>query len=89
MGTGINQLNTLADKYDENGIYNKFNTIIANRKSNKYQLPTTTPDIYYRTCSMFGCKSGTSLMDITGGRKTKKTRKTKRKRNKRLRRTRK
>ena len=85
-GTEIKQLNTLANKYDENGIFNKLNTTIENRKSNIYQLPTSTPDIYYRTCSMIGCKSGTSLMDTKGG-----TRKTKRKKqiNKKLRRTRK
>jgi hypothetical protein len=75
-GTEKKQLYTLADKY-VNGIYDKFNTTIANRRHNKYQLPTTTPDIYYRKCPIFGCKSGTSLI---GGRKTKrKTRKRSRK----------
>ena len=76
-GTEKKQLYTLADKYDTNGIFDKFNTTIANRRHNKYQLPTSTPDIYYRTCSMFGCKSGTSLMDISGGRR--KTKRNKRK----------
>jgi len=78
-GTEIKQLDTLADNY-ANGVYDKFNTKISKRKY-KYQLPTSTPDIYYRKCNLFNrCNSGTSLIDISGGRrKTRKNRRNYRK----------
>jgi hypothetical protein len=77
-GNEIKQLDTLVDAYDENGEFNKFTTQISNKKY-KYKLetPNKNDKIYYRKCSMFGCNSGTSLIDISGGRR--KTRKNRRK----------
>jgi hypothetical protein len=88
IGNETKQLDTLVDNYDEHGEFNKFTTKISNKKY-KYQLDTSNPNnlVYYRKCSMFGCKAGTSLMDISlnGAGKTKR----KKQKNKKLRRTRK
>lgn len=67
-GKEIKQLDTL-DSYNEKS---KFITQITKGKY-KYKLdtPNQNDNIYYRKCPLFGCKSGTSLMDISGGRKTK------------------
>ena len=85
-GNEKKQLDTLVDAYDANGEFNNFTTGISKRKY-KYQMDMSNPnnEVYYRKCSMFGCKSGTSLMDISGGR-TRKNRRNRR--NRKLRRTR-
>jgi hypothetical protein len=75
-GTEKKQIDTLVNEYDENDEFNTYKTKIAKRKY-KYRLDMSNPQlsIYYRKCPMFGCTSGTSLMDISGGRR--KTRRTK------------
>ena len=69
-------MDTLVDSYNENGEFNKFRTKIWNTKKYQYELDTS-PDVYYRKCPFYGCSSGTSALDITGG-KRKKTRKKRR-----------
>ena len=72
-GNEIKQLDTLAN---DDTI-----TKIEKRKY-KYQLDNPNVEIYYRKCPLFGCKSGTSLLEVTGG-KTKRNRN--RNRNRKLR----
>jgi hypothetical protein len=79
-GNDKKQLDTLVNAYDVNGEFNKFTTQITKGKY-KYKLDTPNPNdnIYYRKCPLFGCKSGTSLMDISGGRRTKRNKRKQRK----------
>ena len=49
---------------------NKFKTFIWNTKKYPYEL-NNDAEIYYRKCPLYGCKKGTSALDISGGRKTK------------------
>ena len=72
--------------YDANGESNKFKTKIWNTKNYKYEVNSSNPEIYYRTCPFYGCNSGTSALDISKGGKRKKNKKTKRNQMRRTRR---
>jgi len=50
--------------------FDKFKTFIWNTKKYPYELNSNI-EIYYRKCPLYGCKKGTSALDISGGRKTK------------------
>jgi hypothetical protein len=68
----LNQLDA-TKMWDEQGVFNKYETKIWDTKKYPYELNHSNPnvEIYYRNCPFYGCKSGTSVLDISGGKKTK------------------
>jgi hypothetical protein len=66
--------------WDDKGVFNKYETKIWDTKKYPYELNNDNPnvEIYYRNCPIYGCKSGTSALDISMGGK-RKQKKTKRK----------
>jgi len=70
-GNEQKQLDTITNNYNEYGKSDEFKVKVYNKGKYKYEL-NDQPDIYYRTCPMWGCKSGTSLIELAkGGRKTR------------------
>ena len=72
------QLKDITNEYNSEGINTKYKTgIYTKRQKYIYSLPDED-GIFYRDCPIWGCKSGTSAIDVIGPKGGKKTRRNKR-----------